>query len=43
MDTTIVCCSNTILDGTLKALIRKIEEDIKATPQLQRKWRIFHI
>ena len=43
MDTTIVCCSHTILDGTLKALIRKIEEDVKATPRLQRKWRIFHI
>ena len=37
MDTTTVCCSHTIQDGTLKALIRKMEEDIKAIPQLQRK------
>lgn len=32
MDTTIVCCSNTILDATFKALIKKIEEDITAIP-----------
>lgn len=43
MDTTIVCCSNTILDGILKALIREIEQDITANPQLRGKWRIFHI
>jgi len=39
----IVCFSHTILDGTFKALISKIEEDIKAIPELQGKWRIFHI
>ena len=43
MDTTIVFCSHTIQDGTLKALISKMEEDIKAIPQLQGKWLIFHI
>ena len=42
MDTTIVCCSHMIQDGTLKALISKME-DIKAIPQLQGKWHIFHI
>ena len=31
MDTTIVCCSHTIQDETLKTLICKMEEDIKAT------------
>ena len=41
MDTTIVCCSHTIQDGTLKALIHKMEEDIKAIPQLQRKMAYF--
>ena len=41
MDTTIVCCSHTIQDGTLNALISKTEEDIKAIPQLQGKWRYF--
>jgi len=43
VDTTIVCFSHTIFDGTFKALIKKIEEDIKAIPELQGKWRIFHI
>lgn len=32
MDTAIVCCSRTSQDGTLKALNRKMEEDIKAIP-----------
>ena len=37
MDTTIVCCSHMIQDGTLKALISKMEEDNKAIPQLRGK------
>jgi len=43
VDSTIVCCSRTIRDGTLKALNKKMEEDIKLFPQHQGKWHIFHI
>ena len=43
MDTTIVGCSHTTLDGTLTVLIRKIEEDIKATLHSYKENCVFFI
>ena len=43
MDTWILFHSRTILDRALKALHMKMEDDIKAIPQPQGKWRIFHL